>query len=203
MGGLGDLACFSFYFSKNRGAYGESGAVVTSDPELARRVRLFRDHGSEKRYHHEEFGFNSRMDEIHAAVLRVKLRHLSTWNTQRRSHAASYDLLLAGADLALPVTAPDHTHVYYVYVIRSAKRDLLQRELAAHDIGTGVHFPIPAHLQPATARFGYHLGDLPRTEAAAREVLSIPMYPELTKDQLEWVASAVRSTLQTEASVRA
>jgi len=201
-GSISHAACFSFYFSKNLGAYGESGAVVTSDPELARRVRLFRDHGSEKRYHHDAFGGNSRMDEIQAAILRVKLRRLNTWNAQRQLNASAYDRLLADVDIDLPVTAPNRTHVYYVYVIRSAHRDIVQRELAARDIGTGVHFPIPAHLQPATAQFGYRLGDLPRTEAAAREVLSIPMYPELTTDQLEWVAASVRSALPAEISAR-
>jgi dTDP-4-amino-4,6-dideoxygalactose transaminase len=192
-GSIGHLGCFSFYYSKNLGAYGESGAVVTSDPELARRLRLYRDHGSEQRYHHEVFGFNTRMDEIQAAVLRVKLRHLDTWNSQRRQHAASYDRLLAEADIGLPVTGPDRSHIYYVYVIRSPERDNLQSALSAQEIGTGIHFPVPVHLQPACREFGYRVGDLPHTERAAREVLSIPMYAELTEPQLEWVAAAVRN----------
>jgi dTDP-4-amino-4,6-dideoxygalactose transaminase len=194
-GSIGHLGCFSFYYSKNLGAYGESGAVVTSDPELARGLRLYRDHGSEQRYHHEVFGFNTRMDEIQAAVLRVKLRHLDTWNSQRRQHAATYDRLLAEADIGLPVTGADRSHIYYVYVIRSPERDNLQSALTDRDIGTGIHFPVPVHLQPACREFGYHPGDLPHTERAAREVLSIPMYAELTEPQLEWVASAGRSAV--------
>jgi len=192
-GSIGQLGCFSFYYSKNLGAYGESGAVVTSDPELARRLRLLRDHGSEHRYHHAEYGFNSRMDEIQAAVLRIKLRYLDTWNTQRRERAATYDRLLATANVGLPVTGADRSHIYYVYVIRSAERDALQRRLAEREIGTGVHFPIPIHLQPATRTLGYRPGDLPQTEQAAREVLSIPMYPELAPDQQEWVAAGITS----------
>ena len=191
-GSIGHLGCFSFYFSKNLGAYGESGAVVTSDPELARRLRLYRDHGSEQRYHHQEFGFNSRMDEIQAAVLRIKLRYLDEWNVQRRAHAATYDRLLAGANVGLPVTAPGRSHIYYLYVIRSSDRDGLQRALADREIGTGIHFPIPTHLQTASRALGYREGDLPHTEQAAREVLSIPMYAELTPEQLDWIAASVR-----------
>jgi dTDP-4-amino-4,6-dideoxygalactose transaminase len=191
-GSIGHLGCFSFYYSKNLGAYGEAGAIVTSDPELARRLRLYRDHGSEKRYHHVEFGFNSRMDEIQAAVLRIKLRHLDAWNAQCREHAATYARLLANANVGLPVTAPERSHIYYVYVIRSADRDGLQQALADREIGTGIHFPIPTHLQPACRKLGYHEGDLPHTEQAAREVLSIPMYAELTRGQVEWIAAAVR-----------
>src|SRR5258708_38498297 len=190
-GSIGQLGSFSFYYSKNLGAYGESGAVVTSDPELARRLRLLRDHGSEQRYHHAEDGFNSRMDEIQAAILRIKLRHLDTWNAQRRAHAATYDGLLATADIGLPVTGADRSHIYYVYVIRSLERDALQRRLAEREIGTGVHFPIPIHLQLATRGLGYRPGDLPHTEQAANEVLSIPMYPELTAGQQEWVAACI------------
>ena len=192
-GSIGQLGCFSFYYSKNLGAYGESGAVVTSDPELARRLRLLRDHGSETRYHHAEYGCNSRMDEIQAAVLRIKLRHLDAWNAQRRQRAATYDRLLATANVGLPVTAAERSHIYYVYVIRCAERDALQQRLAEREIGTGVHFPIPIHLQPATRGLGYCDGDLPHTEQAAREVLSIPMYAELSPGQQEWVAACVTS----------
>jgi dTDP-4-amino-4,6-dideoxygalactose transaminase len=191
-GSIGRMGSFSFYFSKNLGAYGESGAILTSDTELARRLRLLRDHGSEKRYHHVQFGLNSRMDEIQAAVLRVKLRHLDEWNAQRRSHAAAYGRLLADANLGLPVTAPGRSHVYYVYVVRSTDRDALQQTLADHEVGSGIHFPIPAHLQEATRALGYREGDLPHTERAAREVLSLPMYAELASDQLEWIAAAAR-----------
>jgi dTDP-4-amino-4,6-dideoxygalactose transaminase len=190
-GSIGHLACFSFYYSKNLGAYGESGAVVTSDPELTRRLRLYRDHGSEVRYHHEVYGFNSRMDEIQAAALRIKLRHLHDWNEARRQHAAAYDRLLANAGVGLPATGADRSHIYYVYVIRSSDRDRIQRLLSERDVGTGIHFPIPIHLQPACRDLGYKPGDLPHTEKAASEVLSLPMYAELTDDQLEWVASTI------------
>jgi dTDP-4-amino-4,6-dideoxygalactose transaminase len=192
-GSIGHLGCFSFYYSKNLGAYGEAGAVVTSSSELAEKLRLFRDHGSKQRYHHQEFGFNCRIDEIQAAVLRIKLRHLDQWNRLRRAHATAYEGLLSEAGVGLPVIAPDRTHVYYVYVIRSAERDALQKTLADREIGTGIHFPIPVHLQPACKAFGYRTGDLPHTEQAAREVLSLPVYAELTKEQLEWVASGVVS----------
>ncbi len=192
-GAIGQLGCFSFYFSKNLGAYGESGAVVTSDPELARRLRLYRDHGSEQRYHHLEHGFNSRMDEIQAAVLRIKLRHLDAWNAQRRERAAAYARLLDDTGVGLPVTAPGRTHVWYVYVIRSPGRDALLKVLTDREIGTGIHFPVPIHLQPATRRLGYRVGDLPHTERAAHEVLSIPMYPELSTEQQEWIAAAIHT----------
>jgi dTDP-4-amino-4,6-dideoxygalactose transaminase len=191
-GSIGHLGCFSFYYSKNLGAYGEAGAIVGSDPRLIRRVRLLRDHGSEERYHHLEIGFNSRMDEIQAAILRIKLRHLEAWNRQRRAHAASYDSLLADTGLGLPETGADRNHVYYVYVVRTSDRNHLQGVLGQQEIGTGIHFPVPIHLQPATRRLGYRVGDLPQTEKAAAEVLSIPMYAELTQRQLEWVASTVQ-----------
>jgi dTDP-4-amino-4,6-dideoxygalactose transaminase len=192
-GSIGHLGCFSFYYSKNLGAYGESGAVVTSDPQLARRVRRLRDHGSEERYHHQEIGLNARMDELQAAILRVKLRHLDRWNQHRSSHAQAYTRLLSEADLGLPQTAPYNRHAWYVYVVRSRARDELQLTLAQRDIGTGIHFPIPNHLQPACSAFGYRSGDLPHTERAAHEVLSLPMYAELSDAQLNWVVAGVQA----------
>jgi dTDP-4-amino-4,6-dideoxygalactose transaminase len=194
-GSIGHLGCFSFYYSKNLGAYGEAGAIVTSDPELARRVSLLRDHGSEQRYQHLEFGFNSRMDEIQAAILRVKLRYLDEWNVRRRCHAESYCRLLANTPVVLPSVAADRNHVWYVYVIRSSARDALRDTLTDHEIGTGIHFPVPIHLQPACRHLGYAEGDLPHSEQAAREILSIPMYPEMTWDQLEFVAGAIHRAL--------
>jgi dTDP-4-amino-4,6-dideoxygalactose transaminase len=192
-GSIGHLGCFSFYYSKNLGAYGEAGAVVGSDPHLMRRLRLLRDHGSEQRYRHVEIGFNSRMDEIQAAILRIKLRHLEGWNAQRRAHADMYARLLSESGLGLPETGPERSHVWYVYVVRAQDRDHVRRALGEREIGTGVHFPVPIHLQPATARLGYRVGDLPQTEKAAAEVLSIPMYAELTRAQLEWVVSGLHS----------
>src|SRR5207245_3655181 len=192
-GSLGHLGCFSFYFSKNLGAYGEAGAITTSDPAIAERLRVLRDHGSDRRYHHVEFGFNCRMDEIQAAVLRIKLRHLDEWNDLRRRHAARYDALLRGTELSLPMVAADRQHVFYVYVVRSAHRDRLHQHLTEAGIGSGIHFPIPVHLQPASSEFGYKVGDLPVTERTADEVLSLPMYAELIDQQLSEVAEAVRA----------
>ena len=190
-GSIGHLGCFSFYYSKNLGAYGEAGAVVTSDAELARRLIRLRDHGSDQRYHHLEFGFNSRMDEIQAAVLRIKLRHLDEWNARRQEHAGMYANLLADTQLVLPRVGPDRSHVWYVYVVRTPKRDALRHVLTEHGVGTGIHFPVPIHLQPANRGLGYAVGDLPTSECIAREVLSIPMYAELTRSQLEWVSDAI------------
>jgi dTDP-4-amino-4,6-dideoxygalactose transaminase len=153
---------------------------------------LLRDHGSEQRYHHLEFGLNSRADELQAAVLRIKLRYLDRWNEQRRSHASTYARKLVDSGLGLPLTAPDNAHVWYVYVVRSERRDYLLGALAAHGIGAGIHFPVPNHLQPASRRFGYREGDLPHTERAAKEVLSLPMYAELSEAQLDRVVRAVR-----------
>ena len=201
-GSVGHLGCFSFYYSKNLGAYGEAGAVVGSDPDLMRRVRLLRDHGSEQRYHHEAIGFNSRMDEIQAAILRIKLRHLATWNAQRQAHAQTYARLLADVPLGLPITGHDRTHVWYVYVVRSTDREHLQRALHEREVGTGIHFPVPIHLQRATQYLGYRAGDLPHTEQAAAEVLSIPMYAELTPTQLDWVSSGIREVQPREAAHR-
>jgi dTDP-4-amino-4,6-dideoxygalactose transaminase len=192
-GTFGDVGCFSFYYSKNLGAYGEAGAVTTSDPELKRRLQVLRDHGSEQRYHHIEYGFNARMDEIQAAILRIKLPHLEAWNERRRAHAARYAELLADAGLDLPSVGAHRSHVFYVYVVRSPERDRLQQQLADAGIGTGIHFPIPIHLQAACRDLGYGPGDLPVTEHVAKEVLSLPMYAELTDDQLVEVARVARS----------
>jgi dTDP-4-amino-4,6-dideoxygalactose transaminase len=191
-GSIGHLGCFSFYYSKNLGAYGEAGALTTSDPDLARQLVQLRDHGSERRYHHARYGFNSRLDELQAAILRVKLRYLDQWNAHRQHHAARYADLLADLPLRLPCVAPDRSHVWYVYVVRTPERDALRQALAEREVATGIHFPVPIHLQPATVQLGYTVGDLPNTERAAREVLSIPMYAELSPSQLEWVADAVR-----------
>ena len=192
-GAIGDLGCFSFYFSKNLGAYGEGGAVVTADPELARRVRLLRDHGSEVRYHHDLMGFNARLDEVQAAILRIKLRHLDAWNEQRQRHALSYDEALADAGVQRPNLPADRSHVYHLYVVRCEQRDEVKEALARQGIGTGIHYPIPVHLQVASRSLGYKPGDLPETESAAQTILSLPMYPELTDEQIGYVAGAVRT----------
>jgi dTDP-4-amino-4,6-dideoxygalactose transaminase len=195
-GSIGDIAGFSFYPGKNLGAYGEGGAVVTSDPELARTVRLLRSWGEEKRYEHRLKGFNYRMDGIQGAILGVKLRYLDAWTEARRTRAALYDRLLADAPVQPPVSQPDCRHVYHCYVIRTPQRDQYRQALTERQIHTGIHYPIPVHLQPAHADLGYHAGDFPVAEAAAAEVLSLPMFPELTDAQVETVAAALGVPVQ-------
>ena len=190
VGALGDLGCFSFYPGKNLGAYGEGGAVVTNDPELARTVRTLRHWGQVNRYVHELKGFNYRLHEVQAAILRVKLRHLDDWTERRRAHAHRYDQLLSGA-VRTPAELPYARHVYHLYAIRSDDRDGLARALAGEGIHTGVHYPLPVHLQPAWADLGYAAGSFPVSEQAARQVLSLPMYPELPPHELERVAELV------------
>lgn len=194
-GSIGVMGCFSFYYAKNLGAYGEAGAITTSDPELERRIRVLRSHGESVRYHHTVMGFNSRADEIQCAVLDMKLPYLDRWNAARRAHAARYDALLAD----LPVTRPEQIcgdeHVYHQYVIRTPQRDRVREALDARGIGTGIHYPIPVHLQPASKDLGYGRGDFPESERAADEMLSLPMYPELTEVQIDAVVSALRDAV--------
>ena len=188
-GSLGAAAAFSFYFSKNLGAYGEGGAVTTSDPAIDKAIRLLRNHGQAVRYYHDLIGTNARIDEIQAAVLGIKLRYLDEWNTRRRAHAAAYGRLLAGTPLGLPVAAPGREHVYHLYVVRAPERDRLQTWLQERGIGTGIHYPVPIHQQAACAE--YDRPSLPVTEALAGEILSLPMYAELTEEQLAYIAGAV------------
>jgi dTDP-4-amino-4,6-dideoxygalactose transaminase len=192
-GSIGALGCFSFYPGKILGACGEGGMAVTDDDNHAKTLRMLRDWGQESRYHHVMKGFNYRMDGIQGAILRVKLRHLGHWTEARRAVAAQYDNILRGIpDVGLPREAAGRRHVYYVYAIRSRERDALQRRLLAEGVQTGLHFPIPVHLQPAHADLGYEPGDFPVAEAAAREVLSLPIYPEMTAHQVAEVAAALR-----------
>ncbi|HZC04091.1 MAG TPA: DegT/DnrJ/EryC1/StrS family aminotransferase [Ktedonobacterales bacterium] len=192
VGGIGDIGCFSLYYSKNLGAYGEAGICVTNNADYATAMRTFRDHGSRVRYQHEIIGTNARMDEIQAAVLRVKLPHLDDWNELRRQHAATYTEALRDVVIATPQAQPWAGHVYYVYVIRVADRDRVRRELEAQGVLSGIHYPIPCHLQPACASLGYTHGSFPVTEAQADQILSIPMYPEMTSEQLDAVIGAVK-----------
>jgi dTDP-4-amino-4,6-dideoxygalactose transaminase len=193
-GSMGEVGCFSFYPGKNLGAYGEGGAVVTNNRELARRIRTLRSWGEEKRYEHTVKGFNYRMDGIQGAVLGVKLRHLEAWTEARRSRAAVYRQVLADVPVPLPVERPGARHVYHVFAVRVSQREMWRERLAAAGVQTGVHYPIPVHLQPAHLDLGYRRGDFPVSEAAADEVLSLPLYPELTDAQIEIVAAAVRET---------
>lgn len=190
-GSLGDAAAFSFYYSKNLGAYGEGGFITTNDPDIAHRVRMIRDHGSEKRYYHDVVGLNGRLDEIQAVVLRAKLPHLEGWNDRRKNHAARYNDLFKGTTTITPVECPGNKHVYHLYVVRVPRRDELQAWLKSQGVSTGIHYPVPLHLQNAMAFLGYRPGDLPVTERVATEILSLPMYAELADSEIEQVAALV------------
>jgi dTDP-4-amino-4,6-dideoxygalactose transaminase len=196
VGTFGHASCFSFYPGKNLGAYGEGGAVVTDDEGIARRVRLLRDHGSEQKYHHELIGYNFRLEGIQGAVLSVKLAHLDRWNALRREHAARYHHLLQGANLVLPEEMSYARHVYHLYVVQTKERDALQRDLSAAGVQTGIHYPVPIHLQPAYAFLNYGPGSFPETERQAARVLSIPMFPELTDEQIQAVVEAIHASLE-------
>lgn len=195
VGGLGDIGCFSLYYSKNLGAYGEAGICVTNDEELARNMRMWRDHGSERRYLHDFLGTNARLDEMQAAVLNVKLRYLNSWNEARRAHAQVYSQQLEGVVQKVPCVQPWATSVFYVYVVEVQERDAFRKALEAEDIASGIHYPIPLHLQRACADYGYQRGSFPVTERVAERIVSLPMYPELTAEQLERVIAAVKKSL--------
>ena len=196
-GSLGDAGCVSFYPTKNLGAYGDAGMVVTNSAELAARIRSLRNHGQTGKYLSSEPGWNSRLDEIQAAILRVKLRHLSNWQRARQSHAAEYHRLLSAIPGVMPPLAPEgFEHVYHQYTIRVEKRDALQRYLADRKIESTVYYPCPLHLQPLYSALGHRPGDFPHAERAAQEVLSLPMYPELRKEQIARVVEAVAEFLK-------
>jgi dTDP-4-amino-4,6-dideoxygalactose transaminase len=189
-GSMADIGCFSFYPGKNLGAYGEGGAVTTDDAELARRIRLLRDWGAENKYVHTVKGFNYRLPELQAAMLRVKLRRLEEWTEARRAHARLYDRLLSGK-VQTPVEGPGNRHAYHLYAVRVSDREAVRRELDAAEIQTGIHYPVPVHLQPAWSALGYRRGQFPVSESAASEVLSLPMYPELGDDAITEVAESL------------
>jgi len=192
-GSIGRAAAFSFYPGKNLGACGEGGAVTTSDANLARKAAMLRDHGQSKKYYHEVEGYNGRLDSLQAGILRIKLRHLSRWNGQRRASARIYDQLLAPLDgnVICPVESSTSKSVYHLYVVRTQMRDELQKHLTEAGIGTGIHYPIPIHLQKAYAFRGWKRGDFPNTEAAADEILSLPMFAGLSPDQQQRVVETV------------
>ena len=208
VGSLGTTAAFSFYPTKNLSAYGEAGIVTTTCPRMAEHMRQLRNHGSPRRYYHQEFGWNGRMDAIQAAVLRVKLAHLADWNQQRRQHAATYDRLFADSGLISDQTSnpssressppvrllsrsPQAKHVFHQYVIRAQRRDDLRRILADRKIGSEVYYPLPLHLQPVFSYLGLKPGDMPVSELAAKEVLALPIFPELTEAEIEWVVESI------------
>jgi dTDP-4-amino-4,6-dideoxygalactose transaminase len=207
-GSMGAAAAFSFYPTKNLSAYGDAGLVTTNDHDIATHLRRLRNHGSPQRYHHEEFGWNCRLDAIQAAILRVKLKYVDDWNRARRERAANYDRLFANSGLTssensasfagespapiqLPFTAPEAHHVFHQYVIRAYRRDELREFLAARKIGTEVYYPIPLHLQPCFVYLGYREGDFPEAERAAKEVLALPIFPELTEEEQLRVVNSI------------
>ena len=192
VGGLGDMGCFSFYPTKNLGAYGEGGMVVTGDGAHARAVRALRSWGDDERRRHPRAGFNYRMEALQGAVLRVKLRHLPAWTEARRRIAAAYDRALAPAGVAVHAARPDVRHVYNGYAVETPHRDALRRALGAAGIGTGLHYPVPIHLQACCADLGGRRGDHPHAEAAAARTLNLPIYPELPEEAPARVAEVVR-----------
>jgi dTDP-4-amino-4,6-dideoxygalactose transaminase len=203
-GSLGIAAAFSFYPTKNLSAYGDAGIVTTTRPEMAEHMRRLRNHGSPRRYYHDEFGWNGRIDAIQAAVLRVKLTHIAEWNLSRRQHAATYDQLFAESGLTsgsgideklspvrLLARSPQATHVFHQYVIRAQRRDELRNFLAERKIGSEIYYPLPLHLQPVFSYLGLKAGDLPVAECAAQEVVALPMFPELTEAEIRWVVESI------------
>ena len=189
-GSAGHAAAFSFYPSKNLGALGDGGMITTSDDRAAAKLRLLRNYGQRVKYYHTTAGTNSRLDTLQAAVLGIKLPYLDGWNASRRRHAAAYDARLGG-HVTTPVASPDVEHIYHLYVIQTPERDALEQRLKAKQIQTGIHYPVPAHLQEACASLGYVAGDFPITEAAAPRILSLPMFAELTEEQIDYVAATV------------
>ena len=203
-GSMGVSAAFSFYPTKNLSAYGDAGLVTTNDPEMAAHMRRLRNHGSPRRYIHEELGWNSRLDAMQAAILRVKLKYVEGWNEARRRRAARYDQLFAAAGMTstdgqpestapiqLPLTSAQAHHVFHQYVVRAFRRDELRELLSARGIGTEIYYPLPLHLQPCFVYLGYREGDFPQAERAAKEVLALPMFPELTEDEQRWVVKSI------------
>ena len=193
VGSFGSVGCFSFYPGKNLGAYGEGGAIVTQDEETADKIRMIRDHGQAKKYFHDMEGYNGRLDAIQAGVLRIKLRRLSDWNQSRRENAAYYNELLSKVDgVTLPFEADFAHPVYHLYVILVDDREGLQQFLSDKGISTGLHYPLPLHLQKAYAHLGYEDGSFPVTESVAKRLISLPMFPELTREQIEYVAESIK-----------
>jgi hypothetical protein len=193
VGGLGQLGCFSFYPTKNLGADGDGGMVVTNDEALAKKLRMLRVHGIERRYHHDLHGYNSRLDELQAAILRVKFPRLPAWNARRGEIARRYSEAFKALPVESPVTAEGNAHVFHVYAVLTDRRDALQQHLADHGVPTIIYYPLPLHLQQVYAEMGWKPGDFPVAEALARRILPLPMYPELTDDQVDWVVATVGS----------
>lgn len=194
-GSIGDAAAWSFYMGKNLGAYGDAGAITTNSKAVADHIRLLRDHGSKVKYEHDEMGINSRLDELQAVVLRVKLPYLDQWNAARRAHADTYRRLLEEAYVTLPAEASYGKHVYHLFVVQTDDRDRVREVLASHGIATGIHYPIAIHDQIASRSIGRVVGSMKVTDSLAPRILSLPMYAELESDQLEFVSGALRNTM--------
>ena len=192
VGGLGRLGCLSFYPTKNLGADGDGGMVLTSDEALAKRLKMLRIHGIEKRYYHDIHGFNSRLDELQAAILRVKLPRLNGWNARRAQIAQRYTQGLAGLPIETPEVAPGNSHVYHVYAILTAQRDALQSHLTANGIASIIYYPVPLHLQKVYSDLDFKQGDCPVAEAVSKKILPLPMYPELTDEQVDYIIAQIR-----------
>ena len=196
IGSFGEIGCFSFYPGKNLGAYGEGGMVLTNDNNIARTAKMIRDHGSEKKYYHLMKGINGRMEGFQGAVLGVKLKYLAKWTEQRRANAQKYNNLLKGLDVVIPFEEEFNKHVYHLYVIRVKEVEKLQEYLKEKEIFTGIHYPIPIHLQEAYKELNYKKGDFPITEQSAKEILSLPMFPELSEEQIEYVCENIKEYFQ-------
>ena len=192
VGSIGTVACFSFYPTKNLGADGDGGMLTTNDEGLARKLRMLRVHGIERRYYHDLHGYNSRLDELQAAILRVKLKHLDTWDKRRTAIAERYDKGLAGLPVLPPTRASKSTHVFHVYAIRTKQRDALEKHLGDAGVPTIIYYPLPLHLQRVYADLGHREGAFPKAEELARRILPLPIYPELTNEQVDYVVNTIR-----------
>jgi dTDP-4-amino-4,6-dideoxygalactose transaminase len=192
VGSMGDIGCFSFYPGKNLGAYGDGGMVVTNDEEIAEKIRLLRDHGRREKYEHLMIGYNYRLDALQAAILRIKLKYLDEWNEKRRKNASIYNELLKDLDVITPYEEEYGKHVYHLYVVRIKKRDKVYKFLQEKGIACGIHYPLPLHLQKAYHGLGYKKGDFPVAEKCAREVISLPVYPELKRNQIEYIVKNLK-----------
>jgi dTDP-4-amino-4,6-dideoxygalactose transaminase len=191
-GSIGHAGCFSFFPTKNLGGYGDGGMIVTDDDTLAEKIRVLRAHGSKVKYHHTDIGYNSRLDEIQAAILRVKFPHLDNWNDARREKARLYTSWLNGTAYITPCEAPEQKHVFHLYILRSKKREAVMKELQQRGISTAIYYPVPLHLQEVYSSLGYRLGDMPVAEQATQEAFAIPLFPELTKEQMEYIVATLK-----------
>ena len=191
-GSIGDAGCFSFYFTKNLGGYGEGGMIVTNNAELAKKARLYRNHGHKTKFEHAVMGYNNRLDELQAAILRIKLKYLDQYNDRRRKIAEKYNTFLQDTPLVLPRESNHRRHVYHLYVVRARERDKLQKHLMNSGIGTGIHYKLPIHLQDACKPYGYKAGDFPEAEKASSEILSLPIYPELKNEDVKYIANTIK-----------